>query len=98
MTLPPEAWVTVGQVPAIVSHEQFDQVQAKLAQDRSFARRNNTVNQYLLRALVSCGIWHLACTARSETAKNRYYVCSGKGQLVQSRRDTPYPSHYMPTD
>src|SRR5947209_4512504 len=39
---PPQEWVAVTQVPAIVSQEQFDQVQAKLAQNLQFASRNNT--------------------------------------------------------
>src|SRR6266567_897491 len=33
----PEEWVAVTQVPAIVSQEQFDRVQAKLAQNQQFA-------------------------------------------------------------
>jgi hypothetical protein len=37
-----------------VSQAHFDEVQAKLAINRSFARRNNTAHPYLLRALVSC--------------------------------------------
>ena len=53
---PAEAWLLVGQVPAVVSQAHFDEVQAKLATNRSFARRNNTAHQYLLRALVSCGV------------------------------------------
>ena len=56
-----------GQVPAVVSQEQFDEVQAKLATNRAFARRNNTAHQYLLRALVSCGCCGLACTGRDAT-------------------------------
>ncbi len=96
MALPREAWILVGTVPAIVSHEQFAQVQAKLAQNQSFARRNNTAHQYLLRALVSCGHCQLACTARTENQRNGYYVCNGKGQSVHSHRATPCPARYIP--
>ena len=39
---PADAWLLVGQVPAVVSQAHFDEVQAKLATNRSFARRNNT--------------------------------------------------------
>jgi len=39
-----EEWVAVAQVPAIVSQEQFERVQAKLAQNQQFARRNNTAH------------------------------------------------------
>lgn len=58
----PEEWVAVTQVPAIVSQEQFDRIQAKLAQNQQFASRNNSAYPYLLRALVSCGECQLACT------------------------------------
>ena len=37
---PAETWLLVGQVPAVVSQAHFDEVQAKLATNRSFARRN----------------------------------------------------------
>ena len=39
---PPEHWIAVGPVPAIVSQAHFNQVQAKLGQNQSFASRNNT--------------------------------------------------------
>ena len=48
-------WLPVAPIPPLVSQEQFDQVQAKLAHNRQFARRHNTAHRYLLRALVSCG-------------------------------------------
>src|SRR5437588_1750824 len=47
---PQEEWMAVAQVPRIVSQEQFDQVQAKLAHNQQFARRNNTAYPYVLRA------------------------------------------------
>lgn len=50
---PRDEWIAVAQVPAIISQERFDLVQAKLACNQQFARRNNTAHQYLLRALVS---------------------------------------------
>jgi len=52
---PPEEWIPVATIPAIVTQAQFDQVQSKLAKNRSFSSRNNTAHPYLLRALVSCG-------------------------------------------
>jgi site-specific DNA recombinase len=95
---PAETWITVGTVPAIVSQEQFDQVQAKLAQNQSFARRHNTRHQYLLRALVSCGRCHLACTARTVHGQQHYYLCNGKSQAVHAHRDTPCPARYIPAE
>jgi site-specific DNA recombinase len=67
---PADSWLVVGTLPAIVSQEQFEQVQTKLAQNQSLAARNNTAHQYLLRALVSCGHSQLACTARSVHGRN----------------------------
>src|SRR5262249_40405924 len=56
---PREAWIPVAPIPALVSPEQFERVQAKLARNQQFARRNNTAHDYLLRALVSCGVCHI---------------------------------------
>lgn len=94
--LPPDTWLLVGQVPALVSQAHFDEVQAKLASDQSFARRNNTAHQYLLRALVSCGCCGLACTARAVNRQNVYYLCNGKGHSVYSHRATRCPARYVP--
>src|ERR687885_926255 len=94
--LPAEAWLFVGAVPAVVSQAHFDEVQAKLATNRSFARRNNTAHQYLLRALVSCGCCGLACTARAVNGRNFYYLCNGKGHSVYSHRATRCPARHIP--
>ncbi|HJW26954.1 MAG TPA: recombinase family protein [Rhodocyclaceae bacterium] len=76
---PPSEWIPVATVPAIVTQVQFDQVQSKLAKNKSFARRHNTVHPYLLRALVSCGHCQLACIGRTLVNQpHSYYVCSGK--------------------
>jgi site-specific DNA recombinase len=45
---PPEAWITIP-VPAIVSQETFEAVQARLDRHTQFARRNHTAHDYLLR-------------------------------------------------
>jgi len=91
-----EEWTPVTQVPAIVSQEQFDLVQAKLAHNQQFARRNNTTHDYLLRALVSCGVCHLACTGRSDRGRYAYYTCRGKSSAVISSRDEKCPSRFIP--
>jgi site-specific DNA recombinase len=94
---PSEEWIPVATIPAIVSQEQFDLVQGKLAQNQSFATRHNTVHQYLLRALVSCGICQLSCFARTvKESHHGYYVCSGKAKSVQNRRDEKCPSRFIP--
>jgi site-specific DNA recombinase len=93
---PPDTWIAVGAVPAIVAQARFDQVQAKLAQNRAFSARNNTAHQYLLRALVSCGRCLLACTARTLNGRHHYYLCNGKHRNGSARCDPPCPSRYIP--
>jgi site-specific DNA recombinase len=95
---PADAWLLVGQVPAVVSRAHFDEVQAKLATNRAFARRNNTAHQYLLRALVSCGCCGLACTARATGGRNFYYLCGGKRPSTSSHRATRCAARYIPAD
>lgn len=93
---PRDEWITVAQVPAIVTQEQFDLVAAKLAQNRQFATRNNKAHQYLLRALVSCGLCQGACIARMTPGDYSYYVCRGKQHPAQSHKDTKCPARYAP--
>jgi site-specific DNA recombinase len=92
---PAERWILVGQVPAVVSQAQFEEVQAKLATNRPFARRNNTAHHYLLRALVSCGRCGLACTGRGN-GRYTYYSCSGKQPSTYSRHTTCCPARHTP--
>jgi site-specific DNA recombinase len=81
-----EHWLLVARVPAIVTPEEFAQVQAKLAHNQQFAARNNTARHYLLRGLVSCGQCQLACSARGGASAYSYYVCKGKSEPLISRR------------
>ena len=60
-----EEWTPITQVPTIISQEQCDLVQKKLAHNQQCARRNNTAYPYLLRAMVSCGMCRLGCIGRS---------------------------------
>ena len=94
--VPAEMWIHVAEVPAIVSQEQFDLVQRKLATNQAFARRNNTAYQYLLRALVSCGACQLACMARTVHGRYHYYLCSGKASPERSRREDKCPARFIP--
>jgi len=97
VAVPREEWILVADIPAIVSQEQFDLVQAKLARNQSFATRHNTTHQYLLRALVSCGICQLACCGRtSPNGRYSYYICTGKDRLVQNRREEKCPARLIP--
>lgn len=96
--LPPEQWIMIATVPAIVSRELFDRVQAKIATNRSFAKRNNTTADYLLRALVSCGQCGLACQARRLATGQRYYTCTGKLYQVRRRTGSTCPSRFIRAD
>ena len=81
-----ENWVLVARVDAIVTPQEFAQVQEKLEQNQKFAARNNRASDYLLRSLVSCGHCLLACTARGGSSAYSYYVCKGKSDPIISRR------------
>lgn len=96
--VPAEMWIHVAEVPAIVSQEQFDLVQRKLATNQAFARRNNTAYQYLLRMLVSCGRCQLACTARTVHSRYHYYLCNGKANPERSRREDKCPARFIPAE
>ena len=96
VTRPTDEWILVAQIPAMVSQEQFDLVQAKLAQNQKFARRNNKSHEYLLRALVSCGVCQGACTGRLNHPGYAYYTCHNKMHAVQSCHDEKCPSRFIP--
>jgi site-specific DNA recombinase len=92
----PEEWTFVTKIPAIITEQQFELVQAKLARNRATARRNNHVHDYLLRALVSCGLCKLTCPAKTMNKKNSYYICQSKMGAVSSRRDEYCPARFIP--
>jgi site-specific DNA recombinase len=92
---PPEHWIRVGEIPAMVTQSQFDQVQEKLELNRQRARRNNKAHQYLLRSLVSCGLCRLACTGQTRRTYS-YYTCVGKAHPSRSSRDEVCRSRLIP--
>ncbi|NTV61961.1 MAG: recombinase family protein [Oscillochloris sp.] len=92
---PKEAWLPICTIPALVSQELFERVQVKLAQNQRFARRN-THAEYLLRALVSCGVCQSSCLARRLQGGYRYYVCTAKGKPIQTRKAEKCPSRFSP--
>lgn len=97
MPRPREEWIPVATIPALVSAEQFELVQAKLARNQQFARRNNTARDCLLRALVSCGHCRTACAGRSDRKmRYDYYVCRAKANPVASHRDEHCPARFIP--
>ncbi len=94
---PREDWILVSRVDAIVTQEEFAQVQKKLKENQVLASRNNKTHDYLLRALVSCGHCLLAASGRSQ-ANNNYYVCNGKRSPVHSHRLERCRSRYIPAE
>jgi site-specific DNA recombinase len=71
--------------------------QAKIATNCSFARRNNTTTDYLLRALVSCGLCGLACQARRTMPTGKtYYICTGNNLQVRQRLGHTCHSKFIP--
>jgi site-specific DNA recombinase len=97
---PVEEWIEVARVPPIVSQEQFELVRSKLSQNQSFASRNNIKHQYLLRALISCGVCQLACSGRSSSQPApggySYYWCRGRSPTIRSCRDEHCIGRYIP--
>jgi site-specific DNA recombinase len=93
---PPEPWTLVTTIPPLVSQEDFDRVQAKLALNKQRASRNNTTHAYLLRALVSCGGCQSACIARTTTHGHRYDVCRCAAQPLYSQHDQRCMARYSP--
>ena len=96
IALPREQWIPVATIPAIVTQEQFDLVQAKLAQNRQFARRHNTTHDYLLRGLVSCGVCRLGCVGRAHSPEYRDDICRGKADPIQACRDQRCTARCIP--
>lgn len=96
VAVPEEEWIPVAAIPAVVTREVFDQVQATLAKNRSFASRNNTAHPYLLRAVVSCGHCQRASIGRNLAhSPYAYYVCSAKTK-AETREFSPCPSRFAP--
>src|SRR3954452_916930 len=93
---PAEAWSLIGTVPALVSEEDFERVQAKLALNQRQATRNNKTHSYLLRALVSCGACQSACISRTTNGGRSYYACRCLAQPLYSGHDKRCPSRYIP--
>jgi site-specific DNA recombinase len=93
---PPEAWILIGTVPALVNQEDFERVQVKLALNKKQATRNNKRYSYLLRALVSCGACQSACIARTTNGGLRYYICRCQAQPIYSQHDQRCRSRCIP--
>src|SRR6266568_2243710 len=93
-----QEWTAVTHVPAIITQEQFELIQAKLSHNQQFARRNNTAYPYLLHAMVSCGTCRLGCIGRSSRGGYAYYVCVGRSHGTISHRDEKCSARSVPVE
>jgi site-specific DNA recombinase len=94
--LPAEEWIEVAKIPAIISPQQYQIVQRKLAHNKAQASRNNKQQPYLLRAMVSCGQCRLAVTGRLSDLKHAYYRCNGRKDLFYSRQQSRCNTRWIP--
>ena len=94
---PPEDWIPIS-VPAIIEQVVYDQVQAKLAHNQQTSPRNNTMNEYLLRGLISCGQCHLSATGKVRQGGYRYYVCRGHTDSLRAAQGQRCTARYAPAD
>ena len=92
-----ETWLLVTSIPALVSQEVFDQVQGKLVENQRRALRHTRSGEYLLRALVSCGVCGYACTGRPEKPGYAYYLCAGKVLGRPGHPEGRCPARYIPS-
>ena len=90
-----EEWIAVP-VPAIVSQENFELVQSKLAMNQQTAPRNNKTHQYLMRGLVSCGKCRLSATARALPTGHQYYVCRGRTDSLHIAQEQRCTARFIP--
>jgi len=94
--LPPEQWIEIARIPAIISKQQYDLVQAKLAKNQQVSKRNNKSHEYLLRAMVSCGVCSLACTGRASKNGYSYYWCQSKHDCLYKGTEKRCQSRLIP--
>jgi site-specific DNA recombinase len=91
-----EDWTPNASIPQIISPEQYEQVKAKMSQNKQMARRNNTSYEYLLRALVSCGVCSMSCVGRHAQEGYAYYVCRGKDTAINTHCAQRCQSRFIP--
>ena len=92
---PEEEWIPI-YVPAVVTQEVFDCVQAKLSHNQQASPRNNKVHDYLLRGLVSCGHCRLSAMGRTLRGGYSYYICRGGSDALRAAREQRCTARYAP--
>jgi len=94
---PQEEWIPIS-VPAVVTQEVFDRVQAKLSLNQQMSPRNNKAHNYLLRGLVSCGKCRLSAMGRTIHSKYHYYVCRGHTDSLRAAQGQRCTARYAPAE
>jgi site-specific DNA recombinase len=94
---PCDEWISLP-VPAVVSTEVFDRVQAKLSLNQQMSPRNNGRHPYLLRGLVSCGQCRLSATGRTQLSGHRYYICRGRSDSLRAAQGQRCTARYIPAN
>lgn len=85
---PKEEWIPI-KLPdhlKIIDEKTFYAVQSQLQRNRCYAKRNNTVNFYLLKGLVRCGL----CASRYTGAPchgKLYYRCGNRIKMFPRPRE-----------
>jgi site-specific DNA recombinase len=92
----PAEWIAVATVPAIITREQFERAQERLAYNQRMAPRNNRVHDYLLRGLVSCGHCRRACAGRHVSRGYDYYICRTRTQSTPQSPFEHCPTRCIP--
>ncbi|HET8852399.1 MAG TPA: recombinase family protein, partial [Ktedonobacteraceae bacterium] len=90
-----DTWVLVATIPPLISQELFDQAQAKLAENQQRARRHLLTGEYLLRALVSCGVCGYTCKGCQKPPRYAYYMCAGKVPGRPEHSEGRCPARYI---
>ena len=83
-------------VPALISDETFEAAQHRLDRNVQMARRNNTIYEYLLRGLVSCGQCRLSCGGRTLHPGYHYYFCRGRTDALRLALGERCTARYAP--
>lgn len=94
---PKDEWILLF-TPAIITDQVFEQVQTKLALNKRFAARNNSVYEYLLRGLVSCGACQLSANARTVAGGYGYYLCRGRTDKARIKQGQRCRARFIPCD
>jgi site-specific DNA recombinase len=84
---PPEEWVWVAQLPAMVTQEPCAMVRAKLSHQHRCATRHTTAPLDLRRGLVSCGRCRTAWRGRTNPPPSGSSTGRAKAHPLQSGRD-----------